>query len=361
MKDSPRSAAWLFLRGKALASQAEDLLAILRDVLLTVKLDNQERFRQMVMEAKARKETGLVPGGHAVVHTRLGARFHEAGWVTEQMDGVDYLIYLRRLAEEVEEDWPAVLEKLEAVRQALINRSAAVCNVTLDEANWREFRPRLTRFLAALPAAPAVPAKWSPGSLPDYEGLTIPARVNYVAKGANLYEYGYRFDGSVLAITNLLRTTWIWERVRVRGGAYGGYCVFNRHSGVLDYLSYRDPNLLGTLDNYDGTAQYLRELELSEDELVKSIIGAIGRLDEYQLPDAKGYSSMTRYLIGESDESRQRMRDQLLSTTQEDYRAFAEVLQRVTEGGLVVVMGSQEAIDEANAAREGWLDVTKVL
>ena len=184
--------------------------------------------------------------------------------------------------------------------------------------------------------------------------------MNFVAKGTDLYRAGYRFHGSVLAITNLLRTTWLWDKVRIQGGAYGGFCTFDRHSGVFDYLSYRDPNLLATLDNYDGTSQYLRELELSEDELIKSVIGAIGRLDQYQLPDAKGYTSLTRHLIGESDERRQRMRDELLATTAADFGAFAEALQSV-ENGAVVVMGSQQAIDEANVDRDGWLQVTKVL
>jgi Zn-dependent M16 (insulinase) family peptidase len=348
IKSSPQSAARLFLRGKALVSQADDLLAILRDVLLTVKLDNQERFKQMVLETKARVETGLVPGGHSVVHTRLGARFHEAGWVTEQMQGIDYLFFLRTLAEDVDGDWPAVLEKLEAVRRTLINRNAVICNVTLDAGNWGDFQPKLGTMISALPAAPTETVRWSPAPLPDDEGLTIPARVNYVAKGANLYPSGYKLHGSVLAITNLLRTTWLHERIRVQGGAYGGFCVFDRLSGLFDYLSYRDPNLLGTLDNYDQTAQYLRDL-------------ALGTLDAYQLPDAKGYTSMARYLVGVSDESRQRMRDELLSATQSDFKAFAEALDRVSEGGHVVAMGSQEAIDEANAARDSWLQVTKVL
>jgi Zn-dependent M16 (insulinase) family peptidase len=118
---------------------------------------------------------------------------------------------------------------------------------------------------------------------------------------------------------------------------------------------------LGTIDNYDGTAQFLRDLHLSDDELVKNIIGAIGTIDDYQLPDAKGYTSMTRYLIGESDEERQKMREQVLGTTQADFRAFADVLDQVKEHGHVVVLGSQEAIDEANNERGDWLQVTKVL
>lgn len=45
-----------------------------------------------------------------------------------------------------------------------------------------------------------------------------------------------------------------------------------------------------TLDNYDGTSQFLREIELDKDSLTKAIIGTIGDVDSYQLPDAKGYS-----------------------------------------------------------------------
>jgi Zn-dependent M16 (insulinase) family peptidase len=362
---SPRATSRLLLRGKATVAQADDLLDILRDIMLTVQLDNPERFTQMVLEAKARTESGLVPGGHRAVRTRLGAQFGEAGWLSEQLGGVEQLFFLRQLAEDVSNDWPAVLSKLEEVRRTLITASGLVCNVTLDGENWAAFQPKLSQFVSALPAAPRKSATWAPQPGPAFEGLTIPARVNYVGKGANLYEQGYELHGSMSVISNYLRTGYLWERIRVQGGAYGAYFSFDRHSGLLTYLSYRDPNLLGTLETYDGLAQFLRDLELSEDELVKSIIGAIGGIDAYQLPDAKGYTSMVRYLIGESDEDRQRLRDQVLGTTAKDFAALAEVLERVNENGRVVVLGSQEAIAAANAAanaaRGDWLQITKVL
>ena len=153
----------------------------------------------------------------------------------------------------------------------------------------------------------------------------------------------------------------MWERVRVQGGAYGAHILFDRQSGLLCYLSYRDPNLLSTLETYDRTSDILRGLELSEDELVKSIIGAIGRIDAYQLPDAKGYTSMYRHLIGDDDERRQRLREQVLSTTPADFRLFAQALDHVTRHGQVVVLGSAEAIAQANAVRGPWLEVNRVL
>ena len=358
---SADSAAWLFLRGKSTMAQVDDLLTILKDVLLTVRLDNQERFTQMVLESKARKESSLIPAGSQVANTRLRARFHESGWFSEQTSGVSSLFFIRRLSEEIEHNWPAVLEKLEAVRQIVINRQAMVCNVTLDSANWLTVQPKLVALLDTLPQHPTALAAWSPQNLPGAEGLIIPAQVNYVAKGVNLYNLGYTYHGSVAVINNYLRTTWLWERVRVQGGAYGAFCSFDRRSGVFGFASYRDPNITHTLEIYDQTGQFLRELELSEEELTKSIIGVIGRIDDYQLPDAKGYTSMVRHLIGESREQRQKIRDEVLGTTVNDFQAFGDVLNQVGEHGSVVVLGAEEAIQQANTKHEEWLNTLKVL
>lgn len=361
IRETDTGIAWLFLRGKAMVTQADDLLDILRDILLTVRLDNPERFRQMVLEEKAEEEAGLVPGGHGVVNARLRSYFNEADWAAEQMGGVSYLFFLRQLAREVETAWPQVLSKLEDIRNTLLNRQAMLCNVTVDETSWPSFFPKLQAFLEALPAAPVQRTSWSPSYGTGFEGLTIPAQVNYVGKGSNVYKLGYRWHGSASVILRYLRTTWLWDRVRVQGGAYGGFCLFDHRSGVLSYVSYRDPNLLHTLEVYDQTSQFLRQLSLTNEELTKSIVGAIGDLDAYQLPDAKGYTSLLRYLVGETDEIRQRTREEILGTSIADFRAFAEVLDRVKENGIVVILGSAKAIEEVNTLRPGWLKPVKVL
>lgn len=358
------AAAYSILRGKAVVDQVDELLAILRDILLTVKLDNRARFTQMLLEKKAREEAGLVPMGHRVVASRLRAKFSPGYWAGEQTGGLAYLFFLRRLIDEVENDWPAVLEKLERVRELLVDRRAMIFNVTLDAENWAGIESQVTDFVAGLPERTTQAGEtsaWASVLDRDPEALTLPANVNYVAKGAGLFDLGYERDGATEVISHYLRSTWLWERVRVQGGAYGGFCLFDQHSGAFGFVSYRDPNLLRTLDVYDQTANFLRDLDLSQEELVKSIIGAIGNIDAYQLPDAKGYSALARYLIGYSNEARQAYRTELLNTTVEDFRAFADVVERVAESGAVVVLGSPAAVEAAEAERELNFDVKKVL
>jgi Zn-dependent M16 (insulinase) family peptidase len=303
----------------------------------------------------------LVPAGHRVVNARLRSLYNPADWLEEQMYGVSSLFFVRELARQVDADWPSVQANLERLQSVLLNRRAALANVTLDADNWARFEPMLVGFLDCLPDAETHKAVWKPETRSFYEGLAIPSQVNYVGKGADLVSAGYTPDGSISVITNYLGTSFLWEKIRVQGGAYGAFSAFSRRSGVFTYLSYRDPNLLATLDNFDATAGFLQRLDLDEGELTKSIIGAIGEIDAYQLPDAKGFTSLTRYLAGETEADRQLWREQVLTTTADDFRRFGEALEALNRDGAVVALGSQDAIEQANAARGGWLQVKRIL
>ena len=111
---------------------------------------------------------------------------------------------------------------MERIRSLLVNRAAMLCNVTTDAASWRRFEPELASFLNTLPSHPMAQSSWRIGEGPRFEALAIPATVNYVGKGANLYRLGFRPSGAAHVVVKYLRTTWLWDKVRVQGGAYGG-------------------------------------------------------------------------------------------------------------------------------------------
>ena len=135
---------------------------------------------------------------------------------------------------------------------------------------------------------------------------------------------------------------------------------FDPFSGGFIFTSYRDPNLL-------ADARRLRrgcgvpQAGVGEQELVRSIIGAIGAIDTYRLPDAKGFISLMWELTGDTDENRQQRRDEVLGASAADFKRFADVLAQVAKAGQVVVLGSEAAIKAANDERGGFLKVTKVL
>jgi Zn-dependent M16 (insulinase) family peptidase len=357
MDDSATGVTRFFLRGKCMIEQAPELLDILRDVLLEPNFNDKERFRQIVLEHKSEMETAIVPRGHSAVMTRLKARYNEAHWASEQMGGIEALLFTRKLAEAVDNDWPSVVGKLESILSRLLNRKQIVINLTVDPEAMPNALHRVESFVESLPDSSAAAFKaWSPEKPPASEALTAPTMVNYVGCAANLYDAGYAMHGSALVITRYLQTAWLWEKIRVQGGAYGGMCSFDQRSGVFTFASYRDPNLEESLATYKATGDYLKNLSLSEDELTRALIGAIGQLDSYQLPDAKGYSSCMRYLLDYTDEERQQLRDEVLSTTQEHFNAFGMILEHAFAQPAITVLCSPDA-----AAKTALATHTKVL
>ena len=254
-----------------------------------------------------------------------------------------------------------MLGQLEQVRTHLLNRSGLIVNLTLDEAHARTFTPQLDEFVAALPQTPYTPARWSVAAPGAGEGLIIPARVNYVARVVNLRNLGVAIGGAVGAVTRWLSIGYLLERIRVQGGAYGAGCSVDRTSGIFAASSYRDPNLLGTLQVYAELEQFLRNESLDQLALERAIIGTVGDLDSYQLPDAKGFTALVRHLTGVSDEWRQQIREQILGASVADFRAFAEAAAAMREHGVTVVVGSEEAILAANQNTPGLLTPTRVL
>jgi hypothetical protein len=331
-----------------------------RKPALDAQLGNRERFKQMALEEKAGFEARLVPSGNAIVDTRLKSGLTEASWIAEQLGGVSYLTFLRELVKRIESDWDSVEAALKRMRDMLFNRGRMVVNVTTEGALWDRARGEIERFLARLPNGDFAFADWAIDFAPKSEGLIIPAQVNYVGKGANLRALGYEMSGASSVVLKFLNTTYLWDKVRVQGGAYGGSSRFDLTSGNFSFLSYRDPNLLKTLDAYDGASKALNA-GIGETDLTRSIIGVIGDVDGYEFPDAKGYSSMWRQLTGTTDAIRQQRRDEILGTTVADFKRMAEAVEAVAKHGHVVVLGGEAAISAANSQRPGLLEVSKVM
>lgn len=360
-RDGTGTAAWLFVRGKATPDHVGDLLSILHDVLTDAQLGNRERIRQMALESKAGFESSLAGMGNGIVSMRLRAGYSEADWLNEKLGGVSNYFFLKDLVAQIDGNWPAVEAALVEIRDRLIGRAGMVVNVTADAASTDALRPDLERFIASLPAGQGARAGgWGFVPGPLSEGLTFPGQVNYVAKGGNLKALGFEPTGATAVAIKHLNTTYLWDKVRVQGGAYGGSSGFDPFAGTFAFTSYRDPNLIDTLSVYDGAARFL-EAGVGEQDLVRSVIGVIGSVDTYRLPDAKGFTSLLWELSGDTDADRQRRREEILSASNRDFKALAAALDKLAHQGEVVVLGSEKAIKAANDERGGFLKVTKVL
>jgi len=343
--DRDALAARLLFRGKATLDKTADLLDILEEVLTAADFGNGERFAQMALEAKSRVERQLVPSGHATAAARLRARYTKAGYAAERLRGLSQLEYLRGLVERATNDYPSVRRDLEALREHILTRRGLVASLTAGQSALDATAPAVAAFLDRLPDAAPGRSAWGPITLPAYEGIAVPSLVHYVGMGLDLAKAGWTFDGADLVAVRYLRMAYLWDRVRVRGGAYGAFLQLDRFSGVAIFGSYRDPNAGATVDVFRETGRFLKEANLSDEAMTRAIIGAIGDIDSHLLPDAKGYVAMIRRLVGDTAEARHAMRQQVLHASVARFRELGAMMEEAARDASVVVVGPGASMD----------------
>lgn len=229
-----------------------------------------------------------------------------------------------------------------------------------DAANWAAFKPRLENFVFALPDKEVKLKPFDIHIKPEKEGLTIPAQVNYVGKAANLYDLGYEFDGSSEVITGYLRIgvslgknpACSAARTAVSASSMKIPACFPSSIAIQIWILHSKIMIMRLV----VTGTRCKFPEMHKNELTKAIIAAIGDLDAYQLPDAKGYTSMPRHPTGKTDDILPEKTRRTSSTNGEDFIAFGEALEKAASNA-VAVIGGQAAIEGSKAG----LKVTKVL
>jgi hypothetical protein len=409
---------YLMLRGKCTSDKVDILFDIFSDILLNAKLDNKKRAIEMLLEVKARRINAVVGSGHSFGMSRLAAKHSFLGYLGEHTSGLTYLRSIDDLLEEMENDWSSVQQRLEYIRSSLLSFSTVksnnkerdstlpapfIINLTGDEELLEKSKESVNKFLSTLKTVTPIDInsnnarsdknmveEWSDimklqkdvavreGNDRTFagEGISVPSQVNYVVKGGSLFQSGEVVKGGHAVVARYLGTGYLWDTVRVMGGAYGCFGRFSPLSGRFVFASYRDPNVVETLEVYDKAGDSLLQAvshkkksllvagedeevsdshhyvipPLSEEDITQSVIGFIGDLDSPLSNDQKGYVSMCNYIAGETENERTQWRREVLETSVNDFKLFAEKLKALesSDDNQAVVIGSLAALEKAN-------------
>jgi Zn-dependent M16 (insulinase) family peptidase len=157
-----------------------------------------------------------------------------------------------------------------------------------------------------------------------------------------------------LLLAQLLKTTFLWERIRMRGGAYGAGAFANGLEGLFGFSSYRDPNILTTIAAFREALELMADGSIPPQELEKAVITLVGKETRPQSPGEKSMIGFRRILYGVSDGMRQRKRDAMLATSPGAIALAAASLLSAFSSASVVVVGSESAIKKAAAQKSGF-------
>ena len=330
---------------KCLSNQIPDVFAMTKEILFTSRIEDKERLREIISQMKIQLQQRNNQAGHSAAANRALSYLNDQALVKEMMEGITFYEFIKYLEEHFEEKYDAFVLGLQKVRELIFTKDHFMMSFTAEELPEEILEKELSGLFDSF--YPAKKEIWEKELIPQIknEGFKTSSKVQYVAKAGNFVKKGFSYTGALKVLQVMFSYDYLWQNVRVKGGAYGCMCGFSRY-GSAYLTSYRDPNLSATLDIYEKAWEYVKDFHPDERDMTKFIIGAIGNQDIPVEPSAKGMQMFRAWLMGVTTELVQKERNELLGTTAETIRELAPLIKAAFEDDILCVIGNENRLEE---------------
>ena len=316
---------YLIFSVRMLSEKLHEAVTLFSEAVSSFDFADIKRIKNLCNEAKSALFASVVPRGTHFALTRAQSQYSHSTCVNEIWRGLTQVFAVNAICKEKTEDLAAHFDFLKRELQ----KQGALLHVTADEKTMEMLLPELERFTVKNTLQPPV-ARLTVNEadfkkqllldkgqtkIPQRQVFTVGAQVGYCATVLPGTFFGAEENAADLVLAHRLSGTYLWERVRTTGGAYGSNASSANILGKFLFSSFRDPTPFKTLDIFADCLNDAASSILDAEECESLVIGAYG--DEVQpfSPVGRGNAGFMRTLYCISDEDRQKKLQNLLSVT----------------------------------------------
>ena len=287
----------------------------------------------------------MMSSGHAVSSSRALSYISDPMYYNDKLSGLDFYHYVDELEKDFDGRIDSVIKDMKKVLEILLHEDNLMVDLTGSEKDLETVKKCTALVKERLSKKPSEPAPFNISKSIRNEGFRCPGQVQYVAKAGNFADRGLPYRGDLKVLKVIMGYDYLWNNVRVLGGAYGCMSSFARN-GNMFLVSYRDPHLKNTMKVFDEAAGFIRNFKVNKREMSKYIIGTMAGFEIPLTPVAEGARSFGAYMTGLSYSDIQKERDEVLSCTPKKIRELAPYVELTMKDNVFCVVGSEEKIDE---------------
>lgn len=328
---------------KVLYENTKSAIELLKEILFASKMEDTKRLLEILSETQSRMQASMMSAGHSVAALHAMASFSYQAAIQEKVSG----LYAYRMISELVKDFDAkkedLIKNLKEVLAFMLRKENFFVDYTGTKEGLDALLKEVDEFKALL-SDETVETKEMQITYPaKKEAFKTSASIQYVCRAGSYRSKGLKYTGALRLLKVLMGYEYLWNNVRVKGGAYGCMSAFGKN-GDCYFVSYRDPKLKETIDIYEKAATFVEEFEGDERTITKFIIGTLSELDVPKNPSSKGSYALGAYMSEMTYEDEQKARDELLNVDEKEIRRMAEYIRAFMECDSLCVVGNEEKI-----------------
>ena len=307
-----------------LKSKLEEGYALVKNILLDSDYDNKELLINILQPLFEGFRSDIIEAGHSYGTRRALASSSARNAATELLEGLSCYEEVKKLVEDFDKTLPAFIDYLKEAASTIFTSDKLIIGIS-KPANDKLEEYQLEKLLAGF----AKGQKEIHMNISFPKGNTfveIPSAVAYASCGTNLKNIGGHFDGRFLVLNNIISLEYLWNEIRVKGGAYGsGFSTAMSSSSF--FYSYRDPSPMRSFAKYQEFIGFLRNYCESDADIEKYIISSIANTEPLLTPDQLGRAADKEYLCGLDYQKLCDIRKEALMTSKEDLLSLCRMLE----------------------------------
>lgn len=344
----------LFLRLKTLEADIEKGFDLFKKLMISADFNDKKRIAELVLEYRNDLKSSIINMGNSYAGLRAAAKISPVLAVEETWRGVEQYLFINSICGDLEKNISSIIDALFKIRIHLNRREGFKASLCGDSRVLPRILPLISSLYKDLSVEPlGAKTPLTVLNRTTAETLLIPSSVGYAATalpGTFFREPGHPAEH---LLAHFLRTDYLWEKIRMRGGAYGVSASANGSEGIFLFSTYRDPQPAVSFTVFRDSLKALDRTRIKE-ELVKAIIGVIGKESHPLVPGEKCLINFRRYLYGISDEARQNKRDIILKAGVKELEESAEMLDKAFSQAVSVVLAGKETLESLNGISEDF-------
>ena len=334
---------FMTIRTKVLYTNLADALALMEEILFTSHVTDKKRMKEVLAEMVSQMKMGITDSGHTAMANRALSYFSKSAYVKEVIDGISFYEFANDLNKNFEAKYDEICTNLQAALHALAKPENMMISYTGMDDIKAVLGNAMLSFKKCLNEDQDDVVEQQLDTQVKNEGFKTASKVQYAAQAGKFMDNGDEYNAALNVLQVIFAYDYLWINVRVKGGAYGCMCSFNR-VGDATFTSYRDPNLIRTYDVYKGAVEYVKNFDAPDRDMLKYIIGAIAKIDTPMTPSAEGAFSFMCYLSGVTEEELQRDRDKILAVDVSEIRKLAPCIERILSCDCIAALGDEDVI-----------------
>ena len=331
----------------ALSEKIEHLARIPREVWSETVFEDTDRIHDVLVQMRIGMEQSFLNAGHQAALGRALSYVSPAAVVAQKLSGVDFYRFLRDLLDHFDERKDELCATLRELQERIFTSTGAVTSFTGSDEDYRRYWEAAGNLGLAPRTAPAKEL-YVPMPEPKREAFIIPSDVCYVARATDPRVLGIETDGSWSAVSQALTYEYLWNEIRVKGGAYG--CGFRSVAGSqLAFYTYRDPAVDPSLERIAQAGAWLASYEPDADAFDGLIVSCAAGFDAPVKPYGLAKRQDINYLAKRPATWRAQLREELLATTPEHLRELGAAVSRVAAEAPLCAFGGREILQASEA------------